>query len=131
MAPASRPPGTTDAHRPTADTDRPSADIQGPAADGHGAASDRAAGDRAAADGHGPAAENHGSETDPHAAPAGIEDRGSFTHGTCGHCGWSGPGRRARSVAARDAVRHLQAGCAERVASTAARPDAAHPDAAH
>ena len=41
----------------------------------------------------------------------GTSDRGSFTFGTCHGCGWSGPGRRARALAAQDAVGHLQAGC--------------------
>ena len=41
----------------------------------------------------------------------GTRERGSFTFGICHGCGWSGPGRRARAVAARDAVRHLEAGC--------------------
>ncbi len=62
---------------------------------------------------------------DAHAARAGTEDRGSFTHGTCDDCGWSGPGRRARAVAARDAVRHLQTGCAGTVPTAAAHDHAA------
>jgi hypothetical protein len=66
-----------------------------------------------------------GPPNDNHAARAGTEDRGSFTHGTCGDCGWSGPGRRARAVAARDAVRHLQTGCAGRVPTAAAHDHAA------
>ena len=61
---------------------------------------------------------------DTHAARPDTEDRGSFTHGTCGGCGWSGPGRRARAVAARDAVRHLQTGCAGEL-TTAAHDHAA------
>ena len=61
----------------------------------------------------------HGPPTDNHPARPGTEDRGSFTHGTCGGCGWSGPGRRARAVAARDAVRHLQTGCAGDVTTAA------------
>ena len=65
----------------------------------------------------------HGTLTDSHAARAGTEDRGSFTHGTCGDCGWSGPGRRARAVAARDAVRHLQTGCAGKRTSAEANSD--------
>ena len=67
----------------------------------------------------------HGTLTDSHAARAGTEDRGSFTHGTCGGCGWSGPGRRARAVAARDAVRHLQTGCAGTAPTAAAHDHAA------
>ena len=43
--------------------------------------------------------------------PVGTRERGSFTFGTCHGCGWSGPGRRARALAAQDAVRHLEAGC--------------------
>ena len=39
--------------------------------------------------------------------PVGTRERGSFTFGTCHGCGWSGPGRRARALAAPDAVRHL------------------------
>ena len=47
-----------------------------------------------------------------HAGPSvGTRERGSFTFGTCHGCGWSGPGRRARALAAQDAVRHLEAGC--------------------
>jgi hypothetical protein len=64
-------------------------------------------------------------QTDPPGPAAVTEDRGSFTHGICDDCGWSGPGRRARAAAARDAVRHLQTGCAGRVTSAAAHPAAA------
>jgi hypothetical protein len=59
---------------------------------------DRGPDDRSSANGHaGP--------------PVGTRERGSFTFGTCHGCGWSGPGRRARALAAQDAVRHLDAGC--------------------
>jgi hypothetical protein len=68
--------------------------------------------------------DTHGTLTDDHAARAGTEDRGSFTHGTCSDCGWSGPGRRARAVAARDAVRHLQTVCAGSAPTPAAHRQA-------
>ena len=59
---------------------------------------DRGPDDRSSANGHaGP--------------PVGTRERGSFTFGTCHGCGWSGPGRRARALAAQDAVQHLEAGC--------------------
>ena len=67
-----------------------------------------------------------------HAAPSvATWERGSFTFGTCHGCGWSGPGRRARALAAQDAVRHLEAGCdagtadAVRDGAAAAEPDPA------
>jgi len=40
-----------------------------------------------------------------------IEDRGSFTHGVCRSCAWSGAGRRSRGVAVSDADLHALAGC--------------------
>jgi hypothetical protein len=36
-------------------------------------------------------------------------DVGSFTHGVCRVCGWRGPGRRSRRLAAQDAATHLGA----------------------
>jgi hypothetical protein len=57
-----------------------------------------------------------------HAAPpVGTRERGSFTFGTCHCCGWSGPGRRARALAAQDAVRHLEGGCDGEIAPHAVR----------
>jgi len=102
MALASRPPRTTDAAAPAVLP-----------VDTHGALPGAHA---APQDGPGPAAGTHASR-------AGTEDRGSFTHGTCDDCGWSGPGRRARAAAARDAVRHLQTGCAARLTSADAHSD--------
>ena len=96
MAPVSRPGSTTDAPAPAV-----------PPVDTHGRCPTPAR--------HCPTPTRHRPDT---------EDRGSFTHGTCGGCGWSGPGRRARAVAARDAVRHLQTGCAGEV-TTAAHDHAA------
>jgi hypothetical protein len=52
---------------------------------------------------------------------AGTEERGSFTFGTCHGCGWTGPGRRARAVAARDAAGHLEAGCPGRLTAVDAQ----------
>jgi hypothetical protein len=104
MALASRPPSTTDAATPEVLP----VDTHGALPGTHAAAQDAP---RLAAG--------------THASRAGTEDRGSFTHGICDDCGWSGPGRRARAAAARDAVRHLQTGCAGRVTSAAAHPDAA------
>jgi len=40
-----------------------------------------------------------------------VEDRGSFTHGVCRSCSWTGSGRRSRGVAASDAELHALAGC--------------------
>jgi hypothetical protein len=37
-----------------------------------------------------------------------FEDHGSFAHGVCHACGWVGPGRRSRRLAARDADDHLK-----------------------
>jgi hypothetical protein len=48
----------------------------------------------------------------PHSAggpvgqPVEVEDRGSFSHGVCRVCGWSGPGRRSRRVSSKDAAAH-------------------------
>ncbi len=97
MAPVLRPGSTTDAPAPAV-----------PPVDTHGALPDT----------HAALPDTHGMP-DTHAARPDTEDRGAFTHGTCGGCGWSGPGRRARAVAARDAVRHLQTGCAGEVTTTA------------
>jgi len=67
-----------------------------------------------------------------HAGPSvGTSERGSFTFGTCHGCGWSGPGRRARALAAQDAVGHLEAGCdggvphSVRASGAGAEPDQA------
>ncbi|GAA1885441.1 hypothetical protein GCM10009814_14330 [Lapillicoccus jejuensis] len=38
-------------------------------------------------------------------SPAVVE-KGSFTFGYCKSCDWTGPARRARDKAVRDAVRH-------------------------
>lgn len=61
----------------------------------------------------------------PTAVP--LVERGSFAHGACDACDWSGPARRARDVARRDAGLHLLVGCAPDVAaSTVVRqPDVA------
>jgi hypothetical protein len=64
---------------------------------------------------HGPvrAPEN---ESDKPARPADIAvvmDQGSFSHGVCRVCGWSGPGRRSRRRARDDADAHLDEGCAK------------------
>jgi hypothetical protein len=37
-----------------------------------------------------------------------FEDHGSFAHGVCRACGWIGPGRRSRRLAACDADEHLE-----------------------
>jgi hypothetical protein len=113
--------GTTHTHGAAADVHGAVADVNGAVADVNGAAPDV---NGAAADAHGARA-TRSAPADSSAAWAGTEDRGSFTHGTCGCCGWSGPGRRARATAARDAVRHLQLGCTERVTSAEANPDGA------
>ncbi len=41
-----------------------------------------------------------------------VVDRGSFTHAHCEPCGWTGPGRRSRAVARRDATDHTEGECA-------------------
>ncbi len=38
---------------------------------------------------------------------------GSFAHGVCDDCGWRGPGRRSRSMAADDAHDHTCAHAGE------------------
>ena len=49
--------------------------------------------------------------TIPDEVPAPIVDRGPFAHAFCGECGWEGPGRRSRGLAAKDADGHTDAGC--------------------
>jgi hypothetical protein len=45
--------------------------------------------------------------------PAGqVEDRGSFSHGVCRVCGWTGPGRRSRVRARTDLEEHAARSCA-------------------
>lgn len=41
----------------------------------------------------------------------GVTETGSFARGECTCCGWHGPGRRARDVAAEDAQVHKLTGC--------------------
>lgn len=45
--------------------------------------------------------------------PAPVVERGSFAHAFCGECGWEGPGRRSRGVAALDADGHARTGCTD------------------
>ncbi|HET8981701.1 MAG TPA: hypothetical protein VFN47_03375 [Pedococcus sp.] len=40
-----------------------------------------------------------------------VEDRGSFSHGVCRVCGWSGPGRRSRQRAGADLAGHRSDDC--------------------
>lgn len=52
----------------------------------------------------------------PQASPVpiarpGVVERRNFAHAACTACGWRGPGRRARSVAAEDGDLHALAGC--------------------
>jgi hypothetical protein len=57
------------------------------------------------------APENESDETAGLADTAVVEDRGSFSHGVCRVCGWSGPARRSRSRARDDVDAHLHEGC--------------------
>ena len=41
--------------------------------------------------------------------PPAVLEKGSFTFGYCKSCDWTGPARRARDKAVRDAVRHEEA----------------------
>ena len=42
---------------------------------------------------------------------ASTEERGSFTHGVCRVCGWTGPGRRSRERARDDVGDHRAGDC--------------------
>lgn len=42
---------------------------------------------------------------------ASTEERGSFTHGVCRVCGWTGPGRRSRERARDDVAAHGDGNC--------------------
>ncbi|MCA0437963.1 MAG: hypothetical protein M9891_16560 [Austwickia sp.] len=58
-------------------------------------------------------------------APAACVERGSFTHAICAACGWEGPARRARGVAAHDGELHALAGCGPAAADLATGPERA------